>query len=267
MNRVLPPLTDDFNLMTVRPFGHRLGTREPAKRWRLLMTRNLPNLAARGETDALDGVSYRRFDRRSGLGMEQARGRAAKPRAGSTDTKRLDANAWADAALAELAAHGIDRVRVEVLATRLGVTKGSFYWHFKDRDALLAAMLERWRRRATLSLIERLDRAGAPPVERLRELLRLPLRGDRAALAAEIELAIRLWGRGDPRAREALAEVDELRLRYIEQLLAQAGVSAKEARARAILAYSYQRVAATLIPADDARLIQQCEDLLIAPRS
>lgn len=70
------------------------------------------------------------------LAMEQDR---------STGKGHLDADAWADAALNELAAHGIDRVRVELLAKQLGVTKGSFYWHFKDRDALLARMLDRWR--------------------------------------------------------------------------------------------------------------------------
>lgn len=197
---------------------------------------------------------------------EQVRGRTARQRS-ATDTKRLDTNAWADAALAELTAHGIERVRVEVLAKRLGVTKGSFYWHFKDRDALLVAMLERWRRRATLSLIERLDRSGAAPMDRLRELLRLTLGGERSAFAADIELAIRLWGRSDPRARAALEEVDELRLRYIEQLLTQSGLPAEEARARAVLTYSYQRVAATLIPAEETQLIRQCEDLLITPRS
>ena len=104
-------------------------------------------------------------------------------------------------------------------------------------------------------------------MDRLRELLRLTLGGERSAFAADIELAIRLWGRSDPRARAALEEVDELRLRYIEQLLTQSGLPAEEARARAVLTYSYQRVAATLIPAEETQLIRQCEDLLITPRS
>jgi len=180
------------------------------------------------------------------------------------DTGRLDADAWTDAALAELGAHGIDGVRIEVLAKRLNVTKGSFYYHFRDRDALLETMLARWRRRATLALIERLDSGVASPEERLRQLLRLPLKGQTAALAADTELAIRLWGRGDERARIALEEVDELRLQYIEKLFVQAGVTEEIAHARAILAYSYQRVAGTLISSDATDLIQQCEDILLA---
>lgn len=182
-----------------------------------------------------------------------------------SETTRLDANAWIDASLAVLGEQGIDGVRVEVLAKRLNVTKGSFYWHFKDRDALLEQMLERWRRRATLALIERLDSNVSTPSERLRRLLRLPLKGQAAILAAEIELAIRLWGRNDPRAKAALHEVDELRLQYIRNLLMQADLPEEEAHARAILAYSYQRVAATLLPHDAWELIQRCEDLLLGP--
>jgi AcrR family transcriptional regulator len=178
---------------------------------------------------------------------------------------RLDANAWIEAALDELAVAGIDGVRVERLAKRLAVTKGSFYWHFKDRDALHREMLAQWRRQATLALIERLDRGLASPEARLRRLLRLPMHGKRSARAADVELAVRLWGRRDPRAEAALAEVDQLRLRYIAGLLADCGVPIDAANARAVLAYCYMRVAATLLPADAIATLRQCEDMLITP--
>lgn len=181
----------------------------------------------------------------------------------ASENGKLDADAWTDAALTELAAHGIDGVRVEVLAKRLKVTKGSFYYHFRNRDTLLVMMLERWRRRATLALIERLDRGMASPAERLRELLRLPLKGERAAFAADTELAIRLWGRNDPRARSALEEVDQLRLQYIAGLMTETGIAPEEARARAILAYAYQRVGATLTDPSAPELARQCEALLM----
>lgn len=187
-------------------------------------------------------------------------------RAAKGDVAKLDVDAWTDAALAHLGEHGIDGVRVELLAKRLNVTKGSFYWHFKDRDALLEQMLERWRRRATLILIQRLDSDVASPTDRLRQLLRLPLKGETAMLAAAVELAIRLWGRTDERARKALEEIDELRLQYIARLFVQAGTPEEAARAHAILAYSYQRVAATLVPRNAATLMQQCEDLIIGKK-
>ena len=181
----------------------------------------------------------------------------------ATEARTLDADVWADAALAALAVGGIESVRVAVLAEALGVTKGSFYWHFKARDALLAKMLERWRRRATLGLIERLDAAGAGAEDRLRKLLRLPIKGKKSAFGAQVELAIRLWARSDARAAAALAEVDEIRLSYIAKLLVEIGAPALEARARAVLAYSYLRVAASLIAADASAMMQRCENLII----
>lgn len=179
------------------------------------------------------------------------------------ESGRLDIDSWTKEALAMLAEEGIAGIRVELLARRLNVTKGSFYWHFKDRDALLNAMLERWRRTATLALIDRLDSGLDNPRDRLATLLALPIRGRNSSQAADVELSIRLWGRSDDRARIALAEVDELRMRYISQLLTRSGVPEKDARARSILAYSYLRVAATLISHDDEALMNQCEAILL----
>ena len=178
-------------------------------------------------------------------------------------TGSLSPDSWADAALSELAVSGIEGVRVEVLARQLDVTKGSFYWHFKDRDALLVHMLRRWRERATLGLIERLDSVVDLPEERLRQLLQLPLQRKRSALAAEVELAIRMWSRQDARALDVLEEVDGLRLQYIAKLLVGLGVPNDLARARAILAYSYLRVAPTLIGEQQRDLMKRCEDIII----
>jgi AcrR family transcriptional regulator len=194
---------------------------------------------------------------------------ALKPTCGKpSEPARLDAGKWSRAALELLAEEGIDGVRVETLAKRLGVTKGSIYWHFKDRDALLQTMLTDWRRHATLAIIDRLEQTGEPPERRLRQLLHLPLAGGRSKRGADVELSVRLWGRTDPRARAALEEIDQLRLRYIGRLLEECGISATEAPARAILAYSYMRVAASLIGPDrpdHKDLAAQCEAILLRP--
>lgn len=176
---------------------------------------------------------------------------------------RLDASAWVDCALEVLADRGIDGVRVEVLAKRLGVTKGSFYWHFKDRDALLQEMLQAWRKRATLGIIERLESTHEPAADRLRRLLRLQFDAKRAEFGADIELSVRLWGRHDAKAARALQEIDEIRLRYIGRLLEEIGVPKREASARAVLVYSYMRVSrslAVLIP--DHSIVESCEFIL-----
>jgi AcrR family transcriptional regulator len=183
------------------------------------------------------------------------------------DTPRLDSSAWVESALQVLADRGIDGIRVEVLSKELGVTKGSFYWHFKDRAALLDAMLQEWRRRATLAIIARLEATHEAPHSRLRRLLRLQFDARRAEFGADIELAVRLWGRHDRRAAEALREVDELRLRYIVKLLTELGVAQAEARARAILIYCYMRVSRSLVnPSKDVELTQLCENILLADK-
>jgi len=166
-------------------------------------------------------------------------------------------------ALQVLAARGIDGVRVEVLSKELGVTKGSFYWHFKDRAALLDAVLQEWRRRATVAIIQRLEATHEPPLKRLHRLLRLQFDARRAEFGADIELSMRLWGRHDRRPAEVLREIDELRLRYIAGLLTELGIAREESRARAVLIYSYMRVSRSLVdPANDEGLIQVCETIL-----
>lgn len=157
----------------------------------------------------------------------------ALPRSG-----RLNASAWVSAGLDLLAHGGIDAVRIDQLAKVLGVTKGSFYWHFEERGELLAAMLEMWRRSATLAVIERLETHG-PPAERLRRLLDLPLSGNAALRGQNLELAIRLWARRDQTAAAAVEEIDQQRLAYTMSLLRANGVSASKAGAAAYLTYAF----------------------------
>jgi len=176
--------------------------------------------------------------------------------------KRLDEKAWIIAALKKLATHGIDGVRVELLARELGVTKGSFYWHFKDRNELRAAMLDYWRSRATVMLIERMDQSGVSPTARLEQLIELVVHA-RSRWGDEVELALRMWARQDPRAQATLAEVDQLRVRYIANLLADAGVAEPESRARALLIYAFMRVAPSLAETVGGAEMDMARQLLV----
>lgn len=189
---------------------------------------------------------------------------ATRTKIGSDATSRLDATAWTVAALDLLAEQGIDGVRIELLARRLGVTKGSFYWHFKDRDDLHVAMLDHWRRKTTLGLIDRFDHVDAPAVDRLRQLIRLTTR-PQSAPGFDVELSVRLWGRRDSRARAALSEIDDLRTRYMAGLLKEAGLATDEAQARSLLIYSFMRVALTLAPLSEQAMFDLCESLLLGP--
>jgi AcrR family transcriptional regulator len=151
----------------------------------------------------------------------------------------LTPESWIDAATEVLAYQGIDRVRVDLLAQQLGVTRGSFYWHFRDREDLLRRVLRAWHELATEQLTARLENAHTDALEQLRDVVSLPFRGRSAERAARIELAIRAWARRDEMARHAVDEADASRIGYIAQIFSALGFAIAEARARAFLLYSY----------------------------
>jgi AcrR family transcriptional regulator len=150
---------------------------------------------------------------------------------------RLDADAWIAAAFEALAAGGVDAVRVEPLAKALGITKGSFYWHFADRRALVDAMLSAWAQGRIAAIREQATRQRDPS-EALRELAGLYIRNANLRGLA-IELAIRALARTDAAAAKATRSVDRERLKHVGDLFAALGWTAAEAQARAVLFYSY----------------------------
>ncbi|MGW4158967.1 TetR/AcrR family transcriptional regulator [Streptomyces sp. NPDC004788] len=148
--------------------------------------------------------------------------------------KRLTADDWADAALAALGERGLAGVAVEPLATRLGATKGSFYWHFANRDALVTAALNRWEELSTERIITAMEAAEPDPEARLAALLR-----GATALAVENPLEVRLFAAGDhPAVAAALARVTERRVGYLAHLFGLLGFPPAEARRRGFLAYT-----------------------------
>ena len=138
------------------------------------------------------------------------------------------------AAFRALGRRGITAVGVEPLAKALGVTKGSFYWHFRDRRALLEALLAYWQQRVTAAIIADVEAVPGPPA---RQLVRLFARAlaDREALGPE--LAIRDWARHDAAARKAVTAVDAERLAYLARHFRALSADAAAAEAKATLAY------------------------------
>jgi len=185
----------------------------------------------------------------------------AKSNSAGARTDRLDANAWIDAALDILTSADIDSVGIEPLAKLLGVTKGSFYWHFKDRAALLQAMLRKWQQRATLEVIERVEHSHKPPLERVRQLIDLPYSSPKARQAALVERAIRSWGLRDEMAAAALTEVDEQRLKYLAALFKGAGCKDEEARARAYLVYAFNFAESLIYANENAEELRKRRDV------
>ena len=142
---------------------------------------------------------------------------------------------WIAAAFDALCDGGIDALRVEPLARRMGVTKGSFYHHFADRRALHLALLDTWEQLGTSAIIDLVEQGDDDPMNRLRSLVGAVFRPDPTADA--IESAIRAWAGSDDVAAEAAARVDDRRVAYVTGLLIAAGLPRALASRRAHLLY------------------------------
>jgi AcrR family transcriptional regulator len=144
---------------------------------------------------------------------------------------QFSATAWVDQGLKVLATDGYTALKADPLAKLLGVSRGSFYWHFRDVDAFRAAVLARWREIATERVIADLE-ALADDAAAVPYLLRRAFRA-----RSSLEAAVRSWAAHDATARKAARAIDQRRLSYIEVLLKQSGVPAQTARARAQILY------------------------------
>jgi AcrR family transcriptional regulator len=147
-------------------------------------------------------------------------------------------DAWIKAGFAELARSGVEGVRVEVLAKNLGVTKGGFYRRFRDRAALLDAMLADWSAGRIAAIEQQASLDGKTARERLKALIQLySERTSTEGMA--IELAIRQWARTDEAAAEAVAGVDAARLKNVAGLYRATGLASDEADAKAFMFYCF----------------------------
>jgi AcrR family transcriptional regulator len=148
---------------------------------------------------------------------------------------------WIREAMTLLVSKSVDGVRVEVLAKNLGVTRGSFYHHFLDRDDLLMRLLGAWKRRQTEQVIARYEQSNPTPQGRIQELIGLPFRGEAAREGGSVELAIRAWARRDELPRSVVMEVDEQRTNYIRYCFELLGFDKPNQRKRAFILYGYMQ--------------------------
>jgi AcrR family transcriptional regulator len=147
---------------------------------------------------------------------------------------RLSAQDWIDFALKTLAREGFQALKADVLARKLGVSRGSFYWHFEELRTFHARVIEHWRQAATEAIIADLERLDSPE-QRLDTLLRRAL-----AHGALLEVRMRAWADENAEAARVLADIDGRRKAYIEQMLLDAGIGPAIAATRAqILYWSY----------------------------
>jgi len=138
---------------------------------------------------------------------------------------------WAKAAYRSIARGGVDAISVEAIAVELGATKGSFYWHFKNRDALIEAALDEWEHRLTDRVIERLE-LDPDPAQRLRKLLNGAFQQRAFDRAAEVAL---LANPEHPLVRRRVRQVARRRMEYIAEQLESIGWQPAEASDRAVI--------------------------------
>ena len=151
---------------------------------------------------------------------------------------RGSAELWLDAAYQLLIEGGVEAVKVMPLAERLGLSRTSFYWHFADREALLAGLIARWQSRNTANLIAQTERPARSITEaslNLCDCWILPELFD-----SRLEFAIRTWALTDAALSKTLAEADDTRIAAIKSMFLRFDYSESEADIRAHTIYLTQ---------------------------
>ena len=171
---------------------------------------------------------------------------------------RLKRQDWIEAAIQELVASGIGGISVEKLATQLGVTRGSFYHHFSDRESLLQAMLSYWAEHWTYEVRDRITALGLDPGTTLLALSR----AIREYGAADYDAPFRAWALHDPLAEKVVRKVDKARLQIIQSQFEALGFTGLDAENRARLFLYYEAAA----PAMFTGLSRERRDQLLLER-
>ena len=152
----------------------------------------------------------------------------------ATRQRRLTREDWITAALGAIADGGLAAVGVEPLAVRLGATKGSFYWHFENRDALLEAAIGRWEKETTTDVVAEIIAADDAPASQFRRLIAGVIKRAEQDRVGPALLA----SAAHPVVAPALQRVTAARLNLITTVLRRLGFPPAEARRRALLVYS-----------------------------
>lgn len=170
-------------------------------------------------------------------------------------TEQLTADDWIKEGLKALAKSGFTSLKADPLAKAMGVSRGSFYWHFADLGAFHAAVLKRWRDIAAEQIIADVEAGGDEPLEAL-------LRRSFGA-RLDLERAVRNWAAFDAAAQGAVRAIDRRRIDYIATLLTMRGLVPATAQARAqILYWTFLGFALSGTPVPAARLQDLLDEIL-----
>ena len=161
-----------------------------------------------------------------------------------TEQARLSKEEWLARSLEVLGKKGASELTVESLAQKLGVTKGSFYWHFKNRDNFFRQLIEYWDEQFTQTVIANISSLGVPPEERLLELMRLVL----AKRLDRFEMPVRAWAQQNPALAPLVRSVDRHRMLFVKALFREMGFDEGEADMRTRIFLTYMITQRYLLP-------------------
>ena len=151
---------------------------------------------------------------------------------------RLSPEDWLNAAQQRLIGGGIDAVKIGPLAEDMSVTRGSFYWHFRDRNHLLQALLARWQTQSHEMFHRLVGGDGATGMEEFVRLVHLWI--GESDFHPPLEAAMRDWGRTSDEVAAVVQTVDEERIAYIKRIFLDFGYGEDEAFIRARVTYFHQ---------------------------
>jgi AcrR family transcriptional regulator len=163
--------------------------------------------------------------------------------------RRLNREKWLEESLIVLADAGNEMLTIEVLCERLGMSRGSFYWHFKGRQDFLIAIIEYWEQQSTIALRDYMLSLDCGPEERLHKLLEKIL----TYRFSKFELPIRLWAMKNPQTKEVLQRIDRTRYEGVRSLFTEMGFTGDELEMRTqtcVIYYNFM----------DGFSIEMCED-------
>ena len=169
---------------------------------------------------------------RAASGQNRRRSKAIRPVRDALERKH-----WISAGIQTLASQGVAAVRIELLAKDLQVTKGSFYWHFADRQELLNAVLAEWRRSTLTAVVESIWGKPADAYQKLDRLWRICFSGRIDNPGGPLEAALRQWSIADPKVADLIAEVDSERIAFVERIYRELPVDDPAGHARLFYAF------------------------------
>lgn len=156
---------------------------------------------------------------------------------GEGEAYTLSTEDWIDVARRVLIRDGVAAVKIDRLARECRVTRGGFYWRFRNRDDLLDKLLDDWRTNNSSAFFEAARGPGSP-ADRLRSIVRLWI--EEEAFSPEFDTAIRNWAQSSPRVAQLVRRVDDERIAALSEIFEEAGYKKEEAFIRARITYFHQ---------------------------